>query len=386
MGEAGKHLLFECVQSGCHAVLRGRRGTLWHSNLFDNVWKISKLEEVSYEMLVFQRFFCIHVSFSSRWLSCGVAVSMGEAGKPDLFECSQAGCYTLHTLHFTLLTPHSTLYTPHSFALFTPHSTLYTSHFPFHDPYFTLHTFTLHTFHTTLHTLHSTLHTLHSWVVESWLLWCELSCFIDLASWDFGCAQLQDIDQHTWTNNKYWPMAPSANAGHQVLCFGHQHAQPRSDMSTTSEGIETNKLEWWRGLAPQASHHFIRWSSVVFSHLFSSQLAHRSALLDFSMQCVAAFHAFTSRPGAQRPTQIPGSYARKAAARPLHSTSGYEAPPSLGTSPQRFQAESVPGWKCPKPVWPRSLVGSTVGRSWVGLPPPGTRFQSQSERLRHRPS
>ena len=28
MGEAGKHLLFECVQAGSHVVLRGRRGTL----------------------------------------------------------------------------------------------------------------------------------------------------------------------------------------------------------------------------------------------------------------------------------------------------------------------------------------------------------------------
>ena len=28
MGEAGKHVLFECVQAGCHVVLRGRRGTL----------------------------------------------------------------------------------------------------------------------------------------------------------------------------------------------------------------------------------------------------------------------------------------------------------------------------------------------------------------------
>ena len=27
-GEAGKHVLFECVQAGCHVVLRGRRGTL----------------------------------------------------------------------------------------------------------------------------------------------------------------------------------------------------------------------------------------------------------------------------------------------------------------------------------------------------------------------
>ena len=28
MGEAGKPLRFECVQEGCHVVLRGRRGTL----------------------------------------------------------------------------------------------------------------------------------------------------------------------------------------------------------------------------------------------------------------------------------------------------------------------------------------------------------------------
>ena len=53
MGEAGKPLLFECVQAGCHVVFRGRRGTLWHSKLFDNVLKMSKLEDVSHEMLVF---------------------------------------------------------------------------------------------------------------------------------------------------------------------------------------------------------------------------------------------------------------------------------------------------------------------------------------------
>ena len=32
---------------------------------------------------------------SSRWFSCGVAVSMGEAGKPDLFECFRAGCHVV---------------------------------------------------------------------------------------------------------------------------------------------------------------------------------------------------------------------------------------------------------------------------------------------------
>ena len=110
---------------------------------------------------------------------------MGEAGKPYLFECFQAGCHTLHTLHFTLLTPHSTLYTRHSFALFTPHSTLYTLHFPFHAPYFTLRTShsTLSTPRSTLHTLHSTLYTLGWWSRDS----CGASCHVlfDLASWDF---------------------------------------------------------------------------------------------------------------------------------------------------------------------------------------------------------
>ena len=60
MGEAARPLLFEGFQASCHAVLRGRRGTLWHSNLFANVSKMSKLEEVSYEMCVF--ICCIHVS------------------------------------------------------------------------------------------------------------------------------------------------------------------------------------------------------------------------------------------------------------------------------------------------------------------------------------
>ena len=50
-GEAGKPVPFECFHAGCPVVLRGRRGSFWHSNLFDNVWKMSKLEEVSYEML-----------------------------------------------------------------------------------------------------------------------------------------------------------------------------------------------------------------------------------------------------------------------------------------------------------------------------------------------
>ena len=48
MGEAAKPLLFEGFQAGCHVVLRGRRGTLSHSNLFDNVSKVSKLDCASF--------------------------------------------------------------------------------------------------------------------------------------------------------------------------------------------------------------------------------------------------------------------------------------------------------------------------------------------------
>ena len=32
---------------------------------------------------------------SSRRFSCGVAVSIGEAGKPVLFKCFQAGCHVV---------------------------------------------------------------------------------------------------------------------------------------------------------------------------------------------------------------------------------------------------------------------------------------------------
>ena len=40
-------------------------------------------------------FFCIHVSCLESLVSCGVAVSMGEAGKHILFECVQAGCHVV---------------------------------------------------------------------------------------------------------------------------------------------------------------------------------------------------------------------------------------------------------------------------------------------------
>ena len=90
MGEAAKPLLFEGFQAGCHAVLRGRRGTLWHSNLFDNVSKMSKLEDVSHEMLVF-----LHPRVSSR-------VSGFPVASPCLWRKLRTPHSTLHTPQFTL--------------------------------------------------------------------------------------------------------------------------------------------------------------------------------------------------------------------------------------------------------------------------------------------
>ena len=89
MGEAGKPVLFECFQAGCHVVLRGRHGTLWHSNLFDNMWKISTLAEVSHEMLVF-----LHprVSFRVSGFPVGSPCLWGKLQKVSFAKVSNLEC------------------------------------------------------------------------------------------------------------------------------------------------------------------------------------------------------------------------------------------------------------------------------------------------------
>ena len=72
MGEAAKPLLFKGFQAGCHVVLRGRRGTLWHSNLFDNVPKGGG------RLARNARFAAPTCLVSSLWFSRRVAVSMGK--------------------------------------------------------------------------------------------------------------------------------------------------------------------------------------------------------------------------------------------------------------------------------------------------------------------
>ena len=105
--------------------------------LIHKVSKMSKLEEVSHEMLVFLR-----PRVSSR------VSAMVFLWRRRVYEGSSA----LHTLHFTLHTAHSTIYTLDSSL-----HTLHTLHSPLH----TLHA-TLLTLHSTHYTLHSTLYTFHS--------------------------------------------------------------------------------------------------------------------------------------------------------------------------------------------------------------------------------
>ena len=52
MGEVAKPLLFEGFHVGGYIVLFGTRRILWYSSFLDNVSKVLKLEEISYEMFV----------------------------------------------------------------------------------------------------------------------------------------------------------------------------------------------------------------------------------------------------------------------------------------------------------------------------------------------
>ena len=183
---------------------------MWFSRqfvTFQPVWQRVESFKIGGSLARNARFAAPTCLVSSLWFSCGVAVSLGEAAQPLLFEGFQAGChvvlkdrrgvlwhsnlfytvskillcgwrrkalhtlhselYTLHfplhtlhstlsTLHSTLYTLHSALYTPHSTTLYTPRSTLYIPHSSLYTPHSTR-----STPHSTLYTLHSTLHNLH---------------------------------------------------------------------------------------------------------------------------------------------------------------------------------------------------------------------------------
>ena len=192
MGEAAKPIFVECFKTDCHVVLRGRRGTSWHSNMFQDVSKVvlcgrrNTFATFSEDVVAFfvagaalwtpPMSFCVAGACrrSTLDVSCCVCfvnriVSAARSGDKVAIawqawhfvtcheKSTEATLYTLHShfLHSALHTSHFTLYTPH-FTLHTLHPTNYSVHFPLH----TLH-FTLYTLHSTLHTLHSRLYTLH---------------------------------------------------------------------------------------------------------------------------------------------------------------------------------------------------------------------------------
>ena len=107
MREAAKHVLVESFQAGCHVVLRGRRGTLWHSNLFDNVSKVESVK-LSGSLARNARFAAPTCLVSSLWFSCGVTVSMGEAAKTSPFRRfpSRLSCrFAWQAWHFVTFQP-----------------------------------------------------------------------------------------------------------------------------------------------------------------------------------------------------------------------------------------------------------------------------------------
>ena len=58
MGEAAKPIFVEGFKTGCHVVLRGRRGTVWHYNMFHTMSKIALLAGAIL-LRRFQKQYCI---------------------------------------------------------------------------------------------------------------------------------------------------------------------------------------------------------------------------------------------------------------------------------------------------------------------------------------
>ena len=108
MGEAAKPLLFEGFQAGCHVVLRGRRGTLWHSNLFHKVSRMSENVKMGGSLARHARFAAPKCLVSSLWFSCGVAVSLGGSCKTSPFRRfpSRLSCrFAWQAWHFVTFQP-----------------------------------------------------------------------------------------------------------------------------------------------------------------------------------------------------------------------------------------------------------------------------------------
>ena len=196
-GGSCKTYPFRRFPSRLPVVLRGKRGTLWHSNLVDNStfytlhftlhtphFALHTLHSTLYTLhstlhtlhftlrTLHSTFYTLHFTLYTLHPTLYTPRFTLDTLHSALYTVHST-LHTLHsilyTLHFTLLTPHSTLYTPRS-TLYTPHSTLHTLHLTLHPPHSALYTphsalciphFTLYTLHSTLYTLHFTLRTLH---------------------------------------------------------------------------------------------------------------------------------------------------------------------------------------------------------------------------------
>ena len=202
MGKAANPFILKGFRRGVHAILRGRRGMSWHSDVFQNVSKNALYDgrntfasfsedelDFSWQAQHFRRavlcVFCESLCQGCvKWwqrANCKASVGYHESVllrrrrniwcSPSCVECNFAwhaqylGRSTLYTLHSTLYTLHSTLsvHFPIYTHMYTPHLTLHTLHLTLGTPHSTLHTVSLtpHTLHSTLETSHCTLYTVH---------------------------------------------------------------------------------------------------------------------------------------------------------------------------------------------------------------------------------
>ena len=132
MGDAAKPFLVEGFKTGCNVVLRGKRGTSWHSSMFHDASKVvlcgrrNTFATYSEDALHFssqaQHFRPVVLRFFANRIV--KAARSGDPHNSTLYIC------TLHTLHSTLYNLNSRLHTPH-FTLHTFNFTLNTPHCPF---------------------------------------------------------------------------------------------------------------------------------------------------------------------------------------------------------------------------------------------------------------
>ena len=191
-GECCKSGHFWRFQTSCNVVSCGRRGTLWHSDVFHNVSKIVLFDrretfasfsgdDINFSRQA-QHFGCAHLRGRHCALDVSCCVLFANRNAPVKWWHLKTTFYTLHftlrtvhfspgTSHFRILTSYPTHYV--HFPLNTPLSLHSTGSTPPHSPlhslprstvYRALHLAlytTLHTLHLALHTVHFTLQTLH---------------------------------------------------------------------------------------------------------------------------------------------------------------------------------------------------------------------------------